>query len=482
MINSIINGKELDKNGVLVDIQDIQGIALNTVRMFDERLDFYVAELLEKLDDWKKTVIEIRLDAILSIKENLENEEIANELIKSICIEIGKPYAEAETEISESIALIDYFLDNVTNKTFLSKVDIDPYYVTKNNFIKLSPLGIVGIIKPWNYPITNSLWSIIPALLAGNIVIYKPSEHCCNTARLLADVFLKSRFPQGVFNVIFGDEKAGQRITECKQVAMISFTGSSETAVKIQKLALDFGIIRKYSIESGGSDFAIVDKKVNLDFAANGIIWGAFNNSGQVCTSIENVLVPVEIYSDFIEILKNKASVLKAERDFGKIQNAELKNKITDYLHTVKSDRSIKIITGGEIHDDYLIPTIIACSNYKNSHIELFSNILRIFSYSDETQLHKIINSSDYGLGCTIWTNEPESERIKNLIDEINVGMVWVNDINIAFPEMPWGGVKNSGVGFNLSLDSLKEFSSLKSISIDTNASAQKEWWYPYED
>lgn len=481
MINSIINGIEINKNGHLADIRDTNGATIDTVRMFNDNLEDYILDLLAIFNVWKKSTLEMRLDAILSIKENLENEVIANELIKSICSEIGKPLIEAKTEISESISLIEYFLSHANNEFFLSSVKIDPYYDTKNNYIKLSPLGIVGIIKPWNYPITNSLWSIIPALLAGNILIYKPSEYCCKTAKLLADLIIKSRLPKGVFNVLFGDYLTGQCITECKEISMISFTGSSETALEIQRHSIDCGIIRKYSIESGGSDFAIIDKKINIDFVTDGIIWGAFNNAGQVCTSIENLLIPTELYSNFVEILTKKLTTLKAGRDYGKIQNAEQKKKIEEYLNNIKLDNTSKIIFGGCIEDGYLIPTLITSNNFESVNIELFSNIIRIFCYTNELELCSIVNSSRYGLGCTIWTDEPQSNRIRNLIDEINVGMIWVNDVNIAFPEMPWTGVKNSGVGFNLSLDSIKEFSSIKSISIDNNNTVSKEWWYPYE-
>lgn len=482
MINSIINGKELDESGRLVDVNDIHGDVINSVRVFDENLEHYIPDLLNNFENWRKSSLEVRKDAVLSIKENLENEELANQLSKSISSEIGKPMIEAETEISESIALLDFFIDNVNSELFLSKIDIDPYYETKNNYIKLTPLGIVGIIKPWNYPVTNSLWSIIPALLAGNVVIYKPSEYCCNTANILSDIIMNSRLPKGVFNILFGDWKTGQCITECNKISMISFTGGCDTAIEIQRHSIERGIIRKYSIESGGSDFAIVDKDANIDFATDGIVWGAFNNAGQVCTSIENVLIPEKIYTKFVEVLKEKLAVLKAGRDYGKIQNPKLQKRVLDYLKNVEASSSEQVIFGGILESGYLMPTLISCSETESANVELFSNAIRLFSYSDEKDIYNIVNSSIYGLGCTIWTNEPQSERIHRLINGINAGMIWVNDVNIAFPEMPWIGVKNSGVGFNLSLDAIKEFSFSKSISIDTNGIERKEWWYPYED
>lgn len=482
MITSIINGVEIKTGNRINEVKDVNGTVLDSVRMFDGDLDKYTTELNNKFLIWKNYSLAKRLDAILSIKENFEDPKRANILIESICSEIGKPYTEAETEISESIALFDYFLNNVNDEIFNKSVNIDPYFKTKSNYIKLSPLGIVGIIKPWNYPITNSLWSIIPALLAGNVILYKPSENCCHTAKILSDIILDSKLPEGVFNVIFGDNISGQYITECDKVSMISFTGSSETAIEIQKHSLDLGIMRKYSIESGGSDFAIIDRNIDIDFVVEGIVWGAFNNSGQVCTSIENVLVPREIFDAFIKKLVEKTTKLKAGKDYGKIQNIKLKNKIIDYLNTIKNSNTAEIILGGYINDDFLTPTLITGCDKKSINTELFSNILRIFSYSDTSDLLNWVNSSKYGLGCTIWTSCPNSEYIKLLIEEINVGMIWVNDVNVAYPEMPWTGIKHSGVGFNLSLDSIKEFSSIKSVSIDSNTNQKKEWWYPYEN
>lgn len=482
MINSIINGKELDIDGRIMPVKDIYGNTINSVRMFDKDLKAYVPDLLDNFERWKNVPLEIRLDSVLSIKEQLENEKLADKLVKSICSEIGKPLVEAETEISEAIGLLDYFLENTNNSIFLSKVAVDPYYETKSNYIKLSPLGIVGIIKPWNYPVTNSLWSIIPALLAGNVIIYKPSEYCCNTAKILSDIIMSSRLPKGVFNTLFGDGKAGQRIAEAEKVAMISFTGSCETAIEIQRHSVARGIIRKYSIESGGSDYAIIDKNVNIDFATDGVIWGAFNNSGQVCTSIENVLIPEELYTEFVNMLKVKISKLKAGRDYGKIQNPKLEKKVREYLKSVQESLTEKIICGGIVDNGYLLPTLVECSEFESANFELFSNIIRLFCYSDKQEVKNIVNTSIYGLGCTIWTCEPCSERVHRMIDELDVGMVWVNDVNISFPEMPWIGVKKSGVGFNLSLESIKEFSFSKSISIDMDGITQKEWWYPYED
>lgn len=478
MITSILNGSRIETGNRTIEIKNTNGITIDSVRMFDEVLDDYISQLDKNI--WTNYSLEMRLDAILSIKENLEDTKRANDLIESICFEIGKPLIEAETEISEAIALIDFYLNNVSSELFTSNVAIDPYYNTKTNYIKLTPIGIVGIIKPWNYPVTNSLWSIIPALIAGNIIIYKPSENCCNTAKILSDIILDSRLPKGVFNVLFGDRHTGKRITECKKVGMISFTGSSETAVEIQKQSIDLGIIRKYSMECGGSDFAVVDSDVDIDFAIEGIIWGAFNNSGQVCTSIENLIIPNEIYDTFVEKLINKTASLEAGKDYGKIQNKELKTRITNYLHKVKKYSSSNIILGGYIIDDYLLPTIIKEHDKKNINTELFSNVLRLFSYSTEVELLETVNSSNYGLGCTIWTSRPKSKFIEGLIEKINVGMIWVNDVNIAFPEMPWTGIKKSGVGFNLSLESIKEFSTLKCISVDT-CNQKKEWWYPYE-
>lgn len=482
MISSIINGKKILSHTKTNYAYGIDGEKLDTVCVFNDSIEQYVPELHTVFNHWKKTTIPERLNTLVSIKTIFQNEQFSNKLVDSICKEIGKPLNEAETEVSESIALIDFFLDNITSETFISKVEIDPYYETKNNYIKLCPIGIVGIIKPWNYPLTNSLWSILPAILAGNIVIYKPSEYCCYTANILAEAFINSNLPRGVFNILFGDDITGQRLVECKEISMISFTGSTDTAIEIQKKSADFGIIRKFSLETGGSDFAIIDKVIDMDFTINGVIWGAFNNSGQVCTSIENVLVPIEIYSDFTKKLINKIHELRPKKDYGKLQNAALTFKTQKYLNRIVQNPLTNIVTGGYIRDNFLMPTLIECEDFSEINVEVFSNILRIFKYSSEMDIPKIINSSKFGLGCSIWTAEPHSPRINQLIDDLNVGMIWINDVNVSFPEMPWGGVKNSGVGFNLSVDSIKEFSSLKSISIDSNWKINKEWWYPYEN
>ena len=480
MIKSIINGEAIG-GSYFQTVKDIHGNTMDTACLFDEDLQHFSSQLKNVFYAWKNTPLEKRLDAVLSIKQNLEDQAIAESIIESICAEIGKPRIEAETEISESIGFIDYYLDNVSEDMFVYDIEIDPYYQTKKNILKYEPLGIVGIIKPWNYPVSNSLWSIIPALISGNLVVYKPSEHCWHTAMLLTNAIIHSRLPKGVFNTIIGDYRAGQRITECRDIAMISFTGSTDVAIKIQQQALNCGVLRKYSVESGGSDFAIIDKDVNLDFAAEGIVWGAFNNSGQVCTSIENVIVPASCYDEFLKLLIEKTKKLTAGNDYGPIQNSALFEKTKRYLSSIEADDSMVVVEGGVIYNGYLSPTIIKCANIESANSELFSNILRVFSYNENTDLLGELNSLNYGLGCSIWTSSPNDDRIQRLIYGMEVGMIWVNDVNISFPEMPWTGRKNSGFGFNMSLDALKEFSQIKCISIDNNTEDYKDWWFPYE-
>ena len=481
MIRSYINGEYISTEAV-TEIYDVDGNLEDSVYFFDYALDKYSSGLLTVASSWRQSAIIERVNALRNLKAKLEDEHFAETLARAISKEIGKPMCEAETEVSESIGVLDYFINNVDENTFLKKVELDPYWETKKNFIKLQPLGIVGIIKPWNYPVSNSLWSIIPAILAGNVVIYKPSEYSCMCAKLLSEAIIDSGLPTGVFNIIYGDKNAGERIVECKEVSMISFTGGSGTAQAIQLKSAQMGIMRKFSIESGGSDFAIIDKDADLQFVLDGIVWGAFNNSGQVCTSVENVLLPAEMRGGFIDGLKDRINALKQKSDYGKIQNKRQLEKISGYLKSIKDDVNYSIMLGGEIKDGYLSPTVIECKNIESAGYEIFGNIIRLFYYYNEADIPQLVNSSGFGLGCTIWTSEPESTRINKLIDSLQVGMVWVNDVNIAFSEMPWTGVKNSGVGFNLSLDSIGEFSSLKSVSIDTNTKDKKDWWFPYGD
>jgi acyl-CoA reductase-like NAD-dependent aldehyde dehydrogenase len=480
MIYSYINGKNIETD-VIRDIYDVYGNLEDSVCFFNKSLDEYSKDLINASLLWRHTNIGERKEYLIKLKAKFEEESFSELLANTIMREVGKPRCEAQTEVSESIGLIDFFINNVSDDVFIKEVEADPFWETKKNFVKLQPLGIVGIIKPWNYPISNSLWSILPAILAGNVILYKPSEYCCKCAKLLADSIIDTGLPTAVFNVIFGDNVAGEKIVECKYVSMISFTGGSATARVIQQKSAQLGIIRKFSFESGGSDFAIIDKNVDLDFAVGGIVWGAFNNSGQVCTSIENVLLPTAMRDDFLDKIRRCTDALQNEIDYGKIQNVKLLNKVSDYLKLVRDSDRFNLIIGGEITDGYLKPTIIECKDISSASYEVFSNILRIFYYDDESHIPQLINSTCYGLGCSIWTSEPESPRIASIVDDLHVGMIWVNDVNISFPELPWTGVKDSGVGFNLSIDSIREFSSIKTVSIDTCTNRKKEWWFPYE-
>ncbi|MGB2974283.1 MAG: aldehyde dehydrogenase family protein [Candidatus Competibacter sp.] len=479
---SVISSKAY-KNGMPTLVSSpIDGEIIGEYIPFLESLnlseDFFRSKNLWMLTDIKK-----RKEALRKFVKKLEDN--SEDIARLIHLEIGKPLIEAKTEVDESIGLVSFLLKN-GEKILRRRVRTpDPFWSTKKNYVDYVPLGIIGVIKPWNYPLSNSLWSIVPALLAGNIVIYKPSEHSCLVGFKIYELLRDCIAQDGVINIIIGDEYAGRIITKNNQINMISFTGSTETAKKI--LSDSNGIIRRYQFETGGSDFAIIldDLSSISDVVIDGLVWGVVNNNGQVCTSIENILIPDKLYPIVVEKLVQKMSLLQKNKDFGPIQNPQQLNYVLKIL-----EKQImlggKFLCGGTVEGNYLSPTVIEFSNKVNIteviSDEIFCSAVRIFNYSSIDQVVGIINSGPYGLGCSIWTADPAQEEIGILCQKLDVGIIWVNDVNLAFPELPWSGRKKSGIGSNLGFESLLDYTAPKAISIDIEPiTDKKDWWFPYD-
>lgn len=414
--------------------------------------------------------------ANLSILERISYfTKLKNELIKSkrelselIKTEQGKPLVEAKIEIDDCIETINYYSKNAEN--FLRDEDIDA-----NNKKVYQPLGVVAVISPWNYPFSTPFWAIIPALISGNSIIFKPSEEVPYTGLKIKELFNKAGFPKGVFEVIFGDKNESEELVK-SDIDMVSFTGSVETGKSIMKNSSRK--LHKVSLELGGKDPAIVCEDADLGLASEGIVWGAFSNSGQVCTSVERVFVHESVYDKFVSLIIEETRKLQPEKDFGPVINKKLMNKIESHIKDAK-DKKAKIIFGGKRQGNFYLPTILTnvTNNMKIMQEETFGPVLPIMTFKDLYEAIKLANSTKYGLGASVWTKD-EKKGI-SIAKQIQSGIVWINDVNIPYHNCPWGGVKYSGFGKVLSKEGLLEFVNIKHINFGNDS--KRDWWYPYE-
>lgn len=431
--------------------------------------------------NWKKTSLEDRKAHLKSLINVIRSN--SERIIQTIIMDVEKPFCEAETEIIEGCDILEYYctesFDGIDNPIEIAiNKEVWP---NKKAYGLYQPSGVYAVIKPWNYPFELTLWAIAPLLLAGNTIVYKPSELSTATGILLGELINMAGFPNGVFNIVHGDGSVGRALVENKDICGISFTGSSHVGREIHENNKN---LAKLSLEMGGSDYAIVLADQIDSITLPGILWGSFSNAGQVCVAIEKVLISQEIYGDFIKKLVDETQKLVLQKEIPPIISQK------QYLHAknivgLAIKHGGKVLCGGapsgKLQEDgnYMLPTIIEFKNYDfiSSAKEIFAPIILVAPFNTEKEAMDIVNSSKYGLGCSIWTGNPEKHSL--LYKELDVGMIWINEVNLPMPQVPWIGRKESGVGFNLSKNAVYDSMNLKVIHVDEDTN-KRAWWYPY--
>lgn len=431
-----------------------------------------VSTARKNFGSWKDSTIEKRIGLLKKLSELLEKEK--SNFTELIMKEIGKPKIEAETEVLDSQGAVDYYCNEI-NKIKDKNIDFNQeFFPETKGLMKFVPHGVIGLITPWNYPLSLPMWTIIPALLCGNTIVFKPSENSVLVGQKLNDVINKI-FPNGVFNIIYGGAKIGKMLVK-SSINKLFFTGSVEAGQDIMK---NIGV-KPLALELGGKDSAIVCEDADLDLTVKGIVWGAVNNAGQVCVSIEKVYVHEKIAEDFIEKVVEEVKKLRKGIDFGTLINKEQLSKVENHVKEAVS-KGAKILVGGKKiagKGFFFEPTVLVNvkEDMKIMCEETFGPIIPIKTVKNEDEATKLTNESKYGLGVTIWTKD--IEKGKRLGDKINIGMVWINDVNLPFPGGDyWGGTKSSGL--RCSESKLMQCLKAKTF-VFYFGEGKRVWWYPY--
>ena len=429
--------------------------------------------------DWGKMTPGRRRDFLKDLaKVSLAN---AEELAKTISLEMGKPYKDALTEIDDLAEYLEYYSELARDQ--VGKI-VAPVEKKSMSLVKYEPYGVVGCIIPWNYPLSLMGWKLAPALAAGNTIIMKPSE--ITSLSILRWVEAVSEImPPGVMNVITGyGSEAGEAIVKHPQVPIITFTGSVKTGKRIAKVASDN--LKKVSLELGGKDPVIVCDDADIAIAAKGTSWGGFVNSGQVCTSVERVYVYNNIANKFTEALIEEAKKIRLgdpmdeNTDLGPMASkTQLRNTIEKV--DLAKKQGANILVGGKqpaLDTGYFyMPTIFdqIKSDMDIVTEESFSPVIPVQKVESLDEAIKMSNATKYGLGCTIFTRD--IERAMNAADKIKSGTVCINNPLMENIAAPFGGMKQSGVGREHGVEALDEFREAKHIYIDYNSS-NKSWWF----
>jgi acyl-CoA reductase-like NAD-dependent aldehyde dehydrogenase len=339
------------------------------------------------------------------------------------------------------------------------------------------PIGVVAAIVPYNSPILLTTWKLAPALAAGNTVVIKPSPHTPATALRLAELASEVGFPDGVINVVCGDNEVGRYLVEHPQVGKIAFTGSSETAVGIARSAA--GTLKRVSCEGGGKSAHLVFPDANLDQALVAAVAGIFISTGQTCVAGSRLLVHRSIYKEFVGQVAARADALRVGdpmdpvTDLGPLASESGFEKVREYVESARADGATILAGGlaarvrGMESGYFLRPTVIvdATNDMQVCQDEIFGPVVTCLPFSDEDEAIELANDVRYGLAGGVWTND--IRRARRVVTSLDVGTVWVNNYRTVHWQAPFGGVRASGYGRENGLDALDDYTQLKTVLSD---------------
>ena len=408
-----------------------------------------------------------------------------DELAEILTAEGGKPLIENRDEIGWVAAAFDYYAE--IGRDSAGRV-IPPIEASQLAMVVKEPLGVVGCIVPWNYPLLLLAWKLAPALAAGNSIVAKPSEMTPLSTLALSPIL--EVLPKGVVNLVAGDGEVGAAIASDERVDCVAFTGSVETGKAVAHACIDR--VARINLEMGGKDPFIVcaDVAGGIEVAARGGAWAAFLNAGQVCTSAERFYVAEELYDDYLQAFADHAKTLKlgdpmaSDTDLGPMASAAQREKVTAQVEAAVASGAELVCGGGRGGHEtghFFEPAVVtgAAADTALLSEETFGPVAPIVPVKNLDEAIELANSTRFGLGANIYTQDLKT--IFRCMREIKAGTVWFNDPLTDNDAGPFGGFKQSGLGRELGREGLEAFQETKHIHIESEVE-RKEWWYPYSE
>ena len=446
-------------------------------------VDKAVAAATKAFPAWARLAAADRGRVLLKLADLIEAN--AEELARLESLDTGHPLRDSRAlDVPRTAACFRYF-GGMADKLQGDVVPVEPGFL---NYLLREPVGVVGQVVPWNFPLMFTSWKMAPALAAGNTVVLKPAEITPLSSLKIAELMAQAGMPDGVVNIVPGlGSVAGQYIAEHAGIAKVAFTGSTATGRRI--VAASAGNLKKVQLELGGKGANIVFDDANLVAAVNGSAWAIFHNQGQACIAGSRLILHVAIADQFLEKFIALARSIRLgdpldpATEMGPLTSALHRDRVLSYVGVAR-EQGGEVLAGGKAPSApelargcYVEPTIVKAREARDriAQEEVFGPFVTVLTFKDDTEAMEIANGTDYGLGSGLWTRD--LQRAHRVARDLKAGMVWINSYKRVNPGSPFGGVGLSGYGRDMGFEAMREYTQVKSVWV--NVDAQIAPWYP---
>jgi acyl-CoA reductase-like NAD-dependent aldehyde dehydrogenase len=439
-------------------------------------IDAAVAAAQRAFPAWSRRAAAERRRILLKLADLIDAH--GEELARLESMDTGHPIRDSRAlDVPRTSACFRYF-GGMADKFQGETIPVEAGFL---NYTLREPLGVVGQVVPWNFPLMFTAWKMAPALAAGNTVVLKPAEVTPLSALRIAELMTEAGIPDGVVNVLPGlGAVAGQHLAEHAGVAKLAFTGSTATGRRIVQASA--GNLKKLQLELGGKGANIVFDDADLDAAVNGSAWAIFHNQGQACIAGSRLVLHERIADEFLERLAALARSIRLgdpldpATEMGPLTSPQHRDRVLAYVDVAR-DQGGRVVTGGRAPTDaalargsYVEPTIVQARSAADrvAQEEVFGPFVTVLTFRDDAEALAIANATAYGLGAGLWTRD--LARAHRFARELHAGMVWINSYKRVNPGSPFGGVGQSGYGREMGYDAMREYTQVKSVWVHVDA------------
>jgi aldehyde dehydrogenase (NAD+) len=430
---------------------------------------------------WSEKSKEVRSTIMKQIADLIKENSIRLQELE--ILDSGSTWKKAKDDMYLSYRAMStfskYALQNLDEDAGISKEGIS------KNILVREPVGVVSAIIPWNFPLEMAVWKIAPALAAGCTIVLKPAPETSITSLELAKLISQTDMPKGVVNIVTGDAEVGEEMVTNPMVDKVAFTGSTEIGKRVMDLAS--ATMKKVTLELGGKSANIVLDDADMELAVDGSLYACYFHMGQCCVAGTRLILSDKIHDDFIDRMIEKMKKMKIgnpmekDTDIGPLVSEKQHQRVLDYIEIGKKEGA-KLVYGGKIPEGfkgfYVEPTLFdnVTNDMRIAKEEIFGPVLSIIKVGNEKEAIETANHSDYGLAGGVWSND--ADKALNVARKLRAGTVWINEWHLLNDRAPFGGYKQSGIGRELGLEGLKEYTELKHIHIDEIRDRKKKFWY----